>query len=94
MMAHAPTLAWRLAISPYDEAESVLSVRAEPEPVTVALIGDIQILRGRLICTLSSTSSTCITLHLISSYRRMNLPKCCCEGGGAKSVAAKTSHAR
>ena len=44
----APILAWRLAISTCGEADFVLPVRPEPEPVTVAVTGDIQTLRGRM----------------------------------------------
>ena len=44
----APILAWRLAISTCSEAEVLLPVRPEPEPVTVVVSGNIQTLRGRM----------------------------------------------
>ena len=69
-------MAWRLTISTCGEAEFVLPVRPEPEPVTVAVTGNIQTLRGRMKCTstdaqLSNARLTYWFLRDWASYKTM-----------------------
>ena len=73
---YALTLAWRLTISTCGEAEFVLPVRPEPEPVTVAVTDNIQTLRGRMKCTstdaqLSNARLTYWFLRDWASYKTM-----------------------